>query len=187
MSVDPNTIANIAQHSLRVYYDHKLLRDILYGVRLGRVLDFGCGYGRLTCVLSEFADEVIGIDVNKTMIEMAKDSYRDWKNIAFYSYDGVKIPAPDKLFELTMTFTVLQHLADEHVKQLMPEIKRVTSAYILLVEETVPLGMTHDRPVKQYEESLSPGFRLVTTYPRFVGATFDRPISGTAMFFKSGD
>ena len=38
----------------------------------GKVLDFGCGYGRLTKLLVDYGYKVVGVDISKPLIDQAK-------------------------------------------------------------------------------------------------------------------
>jgi trans-aconitate methyltransferase len=50
-----------------------LIDDLLGDLAAARVLDFGCGPGRLTARLARRgAAEVVGVDENRTMIETAR-------------------------------------------------------------------------------------------------------------------
>src|ERR1044072_2170139 len=48
------------------------LTELGAGPRWSRVLDFGCGAGRLSQPLAEHADEVVGVDVPPPMLEVAR-------------------------------------------------------------------------------------------------------------------
>jgi len=49
----------------------------------GKVLDFGCGVGRLTIYLAEKFKEAIGIDISPTMIEKANQYHQRIQNCKF--------------------------------------------------------------------------------------------------------
>jgi ubiquinone/menaquinone biosynthesis C-methylase UbiE len=50
------------------------------------VLDFGCGIGQVTKLLSDKASEVIGIDFNDTLLDEARANYNA-KNIRYINHD----------------------------------------------------------------------------------------------------
>jgi len=75
-----------------------------------RVLDFGCGIGRLTQPISEICGEIIGIDVSDKMIGHAT-KYCKGNNILFKSLNneegsGLPLDCIDKAF----SFLVIQHV-----------------------------------------------------------------------------
>ena len=48
-----------------------------------RLLDFGCGVGRVTRVFSQYFDEVVGVDVAPSMIEWAQSLHADCDHCTF--------------------------------------------------------------------------------------------------------
>ncbi|HEU5473186.1 MAG TPA: class I SAM-dependent methyltransferase [Actinophytocola sp.] len=80
------------------------------GLTLGkRVLDFGCGVGRLSNALAEHAPEVVGIDIAASMIEAAKKINRRPGQVEFVHYDGHELPFQDASFDSAISMIVLQH------------------------------------------------------------------------------
>jgi SAM-dependent methyltransferase len=45
-------------------------------IRVARALDFGCGVGRLSKAMQEFADQVIGFDISPGMLSASTVSWR---------------------------------------------------------------------------------------------------------------
>lgn len=74
-----------------------------------RVLDFGCGAGRLSNALAEHVDQVVGIDIAESMVEKARKIARFPDRIEFVHYDGTRLPFPDCSFDSAVSLIVLQH------------------------------------------------------------------------------
>lgn len=76
-----------------------------------RVLDFGCGVGRLTIPLSERAAEVVGIDVSDSMLMEASQNCRQHSidNVRFVKSDSELSQLVGK-FDLIHSFIVFQHI-----------------------------------------------------------------------------
>jgi SAM-dependent methyltransferase len=74
--------------------------------RRERVLDFGCGVGRLTRALARRFDETVGIDVSERMLEQARQLNADTAQLSFVNGDG----PPAGRFDLVVANLVLQHL-----------------------------------------------------------------------------
>lgn len=51
------------------------IKQYLYNFKKVRILDFGCGTGELTFEISKLGFEVIGIDISKHSIELAKRNF----------------------------------------------------------------------------------------------------------------
>ncbi len=184
---------------LRNYLEQRDVRRCLTAAsalcRLRRAADVGCGYGRLTMVLSEFASAVVGFEREPALVAEAT---RLLPGIAFRSVDTLlALPAPTAGFDFAMTFTVLQHLGDADAKAVVEELKRIASpGSVLLVEETDPslvsgdpqnpdAGLTVGRPVEAYADWMRP-FELALRFPRQIEPGYPRLDVGTYMLFAGG-
>jgi len=101
------------------------------------VLDFGCGTGRFTRWLSKRTSFVVGIDIIKEMIDMARKMTRA-KNVSFAIYDGVELPFRKESFDCIISAWVLQHVLSEEdltkiSKSLLRCLKR--KGRIILMEQ----------------------------------------------------
>ncbi len=70
-----------------------------------RALDFGCGVGRLTQALGRHFNEVVGLDISKSMLSHAAAK----PNIRYYLSDDDLTAATGK-FSFVLTYIVLQHV-----------------------------------------------------------------------------
>ncbi len=113
--------------------------------------------------------------------------------VAIESLD--RLPLRDASADLTLVFTVFQHLVEGLLTAAIAEAQRITrpSGYLLLVEETDEAleagsasapehGYTRGRSVARYAELLAPRPLLVTRKRR-IEPTYDRPDVGTYMLF----
>lgn len=156
--------------------------------------DIGCGYGRLTPVLSEFAPYVTGFEREPTLLAMARELLPTLTFVETPDLTG--LAADDGSADFVMTFTVLQHLPDPRAEAVVAEILRVAAptAHLLIVEESDPsleagdaaradLGYTRGRPAEWYAGRLAP-FRLVATAKREIEPGYPKDDVGTYMFFE---
>src|SRR4030095_15982114 len=103
-----------AAANLRNYLEQRDVRRCLEAASRERPVraaaDGGCGYGRLTPVLGEFAARVTGFEREETLLEEARRLQPgiEWKPIE----DLASLPAADGAFDFAMCFTVLQHVND---------------------------------------------------------------------------
>jgi len=86
------------------------------------ILDLGCGNGNYSNYLASKSKFVIGIDVEKNRLNLAKKSF-DKHNLNFYLFDGNKIPFESSFFDLIFMNEVLEHVNDE--SSILREIWRV--------------------------------------------------------------
>lgn len=100
-----------------------------------KVLDFGCGWGRLSIVLSLICREVHGIDIADWAIEQAKKTLTTG---TFTLFDGYHIPYLDGSFGGVLSWTVLQHIPSYDIERTCQEINRVMEkdGIMLLYENT---------------------------------------------------
>lgn len=190
------------QALLRAYLEQRAVRELLTsvgqpdGYANAAACDVGCGFGRLTPVLTEFAAQVVGFEREPTLVSTARRLLPD---IEFRQIDTLMgLPAEDAAFDIGLVFTVLQHVPEPEVRSVIAEILRILEpgGVLLLCEETDPaleagdrsraeLGYTCGRPVETYEAWLAP-MRLVATRRRVIEPGYPREDVGTYMVFEKG-
>jgi ubiquinone/menaquinone biosynthesis C-methylase UbiE len=94
-----------------------------------RVLDVGCGPGRLTLAAAEAAGpngEALGIDLSSEMIALATEKAARSKHPARFQIAGIEgIPAPDDHFDVVLASLMLHHLSPELQQRAFAEVRRV--------------------------------------------------------------
>jgi len=80
------------------------------GVLYGKMLDFGCGVGRMTRAFSRFFSSCVGIDVSGKMVELAKEFNADRSHCEFVTSASATMPFADATFDFVFSVLVLQHL-----------------------------------------------------------------------------
>lgn len=90
-----------------------------------RVLDFGCGNGRLAIHLKNFLKgEYWGIDICGRLIEDAKRRIAD-PSFHFAVNESPRLWFPDEYFDFICAFSVITHLDIEYTIELFQEWKRL--------------------------------------------------------------
>jgi SAM-dependent methyltransferase len=185
---------------LRAYLEQRDVRALLAMRHRGRVAaacDVGCGFGRLTSLLGEFADSVVGFEREPGLVATARAlmpaiDVRAIERLA-------QLPAADASFDIGLVFTVLQHVPEPGVLDVVAEILRIMKpdGTLLLCEETDvaleagdrahgELGYTCGRAPEVYGRWLSP-WRLVAARPRVIEPGYPRPDVGSYMLFAGPD
>lgn len=81
-----------------------------------RVLEIGCGAGRLTDALADIFGEVHGVDVSGEMIALAREALRDRSNAFVYQNNGFDLDVVSHLtFDFAFSFIVFQHISSRAV------------------------------------------------------------------------
>lgn len=94
--------------------------------RYGRVLDFGCGVGRLSQALAGHADEVVGVDIAPTMLEAARALDRTGGVCRYVLNTAPDLRQfPDQHVDLVYCALVLQHLPRPAIGRYVAEFLRV--------------------------------------------------------------
>jgi SAM-dependent methyltransferase len=79
-------------------------------VSYGKMLDFGCGVGRMTRAFSQFFSSCVGIDVSAKMVELARKFHADRPQCEFVASPSATMPFEDATFDFVFSVLVLQHL-----------------------------------------------------------------------------
>lgn len=95
-----------------------------------KVLDIASGEGYGSNLLSEVAQEVIGVDISADAVEKAKKKYQK-NNLDFLVGSADRIPLPDRSVDIVVSFETIEH-HDKHDEMLV-EIKRVLRERGLLI------------------------------------------------------
>jgi len=81
-----------------------------------RVLEIGCGPGRLMRQLAPEIGEIHGVDVSDEMIRLAREHLADLPNAHVHVGDGTSLNMfGDSLFDLVYSYLVFQHIPDKNV------------------------------------------------------------------------
>lgn len=81
-----------------------------------RVLEIGCGAGRLTRALSSLFGEVHAVDVSGEMLDRARVALQDRSNVRFHQNNGCDLAVvPPLIFDFAYSSNVFQHIPSREV------------------------------------------------------------------------
>ncbi len=99
-----------------------------------RALDFGCGAGRLTQALAEYFQEVHGVDVAPSMIELAERFNRYGDKCRYHLNDRPSLRIfGDNSFDFIYSSITLQHIDPRDSRKYIEEFVRTLAPGGLLV------------------------------------------------------
>ena len=92
-----------------------------------RVLEIGCGAGRVTRALARLFGEVHGVDVSGEMIGIARQALRDQPNAHVYQNNGMDLSVlPDQPYHFAFSSIVFQHIPSrEVIENYVREVNRL--------------------------------------------------------------
>ena len=99
-----------------------------------RVLDIGCGNGRLFPLIKKGTAHYTGIDYSEGLIREAKHLHPDGK---FVVGDATKLPFADNIFDIAYSFAVIHHIPSKKLRaQFIHEAARVLKPRGMLILTT---------------------------------------------------
>jgi SAM-dependent methyltransferase len=191
VSGPPALVRNYLEQGEVRRYLQRVARD----TKIARAYDVGCGFGRLTPVLAEFATEVRGFERESSLLAIAASLLPALSFTEVQTLD--RLPAQSGSAQFVLIFTVVQHMPDDRATAVLGEVLRLLApgGHLLLVEETDatlqagnPLeadrGYTRGRSVEWYADRLQP-CALLETSPRRIEPGYPRADVGTYMLFRA--
>jgi len=92
-----------------------------------RVLEIGCGAGRVTRALAKFFGEVHAVDVSAEMVRLATEALRGYSNVFVYQNNGKDLTVvPQRQFDFAFSMIVFQHIPNrEIIESYVREVHRL--------------------------------------------------------------
>jgi SAM-dependent methyltransferase len=143
------------------------------GLSLGeRVLDFGCGAGRLSNALATHVKEVVGVDIAQSMIDEADRINQFPDRVRFVAYDGQRLPFADESFDAVVSLISIQHSPPAVQLACLVELHRVVRPGGVLVCQ---IPSRPSRPDPLPTEAMRAGIELLDV-PNPVGPGQTAPV-----------
>ena len=150
-NLDDPIKAVISKDDLNNYYfDYATKRALTQIVELKqdfKVLDYGCGVGRISLWMSPKVASIEGLDISPKMIEIAKKvaSEMNLKNLEFNVTDGKSVNFKDEQFDLIICCVALKYIIDDNdLEDILKEFSRVTKigGCVVIIDEIDKKGPT---------------------------------------------
>ncbi len=96
-----------------------------------KVLDLGCGNGRLYPAIKQRGAKYTGVDNSEGLISLARQKYPE---ISFQVADAIKLPFENNSFDKIYSIAVLHHIPSKALRQqFLQEARRVLKSHGLLI------------------------------------------------------
>ncbi|MCB0352948.1 MAG: glycosyltransferase [Bdellovibrionales bacterium] len=106
--------------------DFSIISKDISALREKRVLELGCGVGRMLRAASEECSEVVGIDVSDVALTKAEELLSDRENITLVQGNGIDLhPLEDNSFDLVYSFAALSSVPAQIIARYLHEMQRV--------------------------------------------------------------
>lgn len=118
-----------------------------------RILEIGCGAGRLTNHLTQKGFSIIGFDISRSLIKEGNIRYPD---VIKLLASGDSIPFSDSTFDIILSFDVLEHISD--LKGHLSEVRRIlkTDGFYLFQTPNkltnMPFEIIKNRSLTEYKK-----------------------------------
>ena len=91
-----------------------------------RVLDLGCGIGRVMTHLAPHCTDLVGVDVSNRMLARARKRLANTPHVRLQRVNGRDLrPLPDDYFDFAFAYQVFHHLEREDTLRYLSELHRV--------------------------------------------------------------
>lgn len=91
-----------------------------------RILDFGCGNGRLLKLFPDKKIDYTGVDISQKLVDLARNKYLE-ESRSFLKIDPSQpsLPFEDDFFNSVYSIAVFHHFSKEHAEKMARELYRV--------------------------------------------------------------
>jgi len=137
------------------------IKSLELDIPQGKALDFGCGIGRLTQPLCRHFDQVYGVDIAPTMVELA-NKYNRYSNKCYYylnENEGLGLFS-DNNIDFIYSAVAFQNIAPFYSKKYIQEFLRILAPNGLIVFE-IP---GEPRSIRQVIKTMLPSILLDLYY-----------------------
>ncbi len=92
-----------------------------------KILEIGCGIGRILIPMSKIFGEAVGVDISSEMVQLGQKHVANIPNCKILENNGVDLSLfPDNYFDFCYSFIVFQHIPEKKiVEQYISEVSRV--------------------------------------------------------------
>jgi ubiquinone/menaquinone biosynthesis C-methylase UbiE len=136
--IDPKDKSGLKAVYMKIVHE-KAMKSFIKKIKPGeKVLDFGCGIGRMLEYDLFLNADYYGVDISSEMIRKAKQKWVNRPHTNFYVTDGISLPFESKTFDYVISTWVFQHIIeDDKFKKLITELAKLlrNNGSLLFIEQ----------------------------------------------------
>ncbi len=156
-------------------WDRETVQRVMDVVSAGqRVLDAGCGYGRIAIPLASAGIEVVGLDVCRAMLDEAAQQARESQvNISWVMGDLCALPFDDHAFDVVLCLWLTFHevLREDEQLAVLTEMRRVLKPGGIALIDGPPYDTKSEAERRQEDPQQAHGMeRADAAYRRLLAA-----------------
>ena len=143
----------------------EVIKMMIKDENLEKVLDFGCGYGRLCQAFD--CDSYLGVDLNPQAIEVARKTYPG------YRFMEINIDSSFEKVDVVFAYTVFLHLDDDTLSNILLRLRESCQKLLIVAEilgrewRRQGLPPVFNRDLDDYQDLISSrGFKFIGEYRR---------------------
>ena len=113
----------------------KVLVDYMKSLSFDTVLEFGCGFGRITKVLLENfpIKKYVALDLSPDQLNNAKNLCKGYDNVTFVQ-STIQDFYPDEKFDLVLGVEVLLHVLPEEIDDVIKKLVSLTKKHLVHID-----------------------------------------------------
>jgi SAM-dependent methyltransferase len=132
------------------------------------IIDFGCGSGRFSDLLSPYCQFLVGLEIIPQMVEIAQNESKN-SNVGFVLYDGLNLPLKENKAELLISINVFQYITEKaELEKVLREIGKCLKPHgeLVCIEQVTKSKKRWQRDFKTYLDLFKQNnFRKIAEYP----------------------
>lgn len=114
-------------------HDSLILENIILLLEANRILDIGCGSGRLFPLYAKLkVNEIVGQDISDKALQISRGRYR-FPNIRLINASVLGLKFPNKYFDLIISNRALQHIFPSEIEDVIRKLSEL-GKYIYINE-----------------------------------------------------
>jgi SAM-dependent methyltransferase len=154
--IDPRDKSGLKAAYMKIVHEGAI-KSFIKEIKPGeKVLDFGCGMGRILEYDLFLNADYYGVDISSEMIKNARQKWGNKPHTNFYVYNGTLLPFESETFDYVISTWVFQHIIeDDKLEKLIGELVKLLRPNGLLlfieqVRDSEYVEMFNGTPFKKY-------------------------------------